>query len=55
MKLTVLREFTDRNGRVHSEGESIDVQNDQEAQEYIRAGQARQQQESGSQRQPQQK
>lgn len=42
-KLTATQQFTDKQGVTHQANESFDVKDDQEAQEYIRKGQARQQ------------
>ena len=44
MKLTAVQKFTDKQGRSHEKNESFEVQNDQEAQEYIRQGQAKEEQ-----------
>lgn len=43
MKLTATQQFADKQGVTHQKGESFEVQNDQEAQEYIRKGQAQEQ------------
>lgn len=40
-KLVATQEFTDKQGRTHKANETFEVQNDQEAQEYISNGQAR--------------
>ena len=41
MRLTATQQFTDKQGREHKEGESFEVRDNQEAQGYISAGQAR--------------
>ena len=40
MKLVAKQKFTDQNGTTRNVGDQFEVQNDQEAQQYIRQGQA---------------
>lgn len=44
MKLTATQQFTDKQGNAHKANETFEVQDQNEAQEYIRNGQAREQQ-----------
>ena len=43
MKLTATQQFTDKQGNAHKANETFEVQDQNEAQEYIRNGQAREQ------------
>ena len=44
MKLIALQKFTDKSGQSREKNESFEVANQQEAQEYIRGGQAKEEQ-----------
>jgi hypothetical protein len=44
MRLTATREFQDKQGVTHRQGESFECQDEQEAQDYIRRGQAKEEQ-----------
>ena len=48
MKLTAVQTFTDRSGQEHKQNESFECRDNQEAQEYIRNGQAKAAEGSGS-------
>ena len=43
MKLTATQQFVDKQGVTHQTGESFETSNDQDAQDYIRKGQAKEQ------------
>ena len=42
MKLIAVQTFTDRQGNERQQNEQFDVRDEQEAQQYIRSGQAKQ-------------
>ena len=52
MKLTAKQQFTDKSGTARKVGDQFEVRDDQEAQQYIRSGQAEEDQ-SGKQSQSQ--